>query len=54
MGLRLIDKYPATLEGRKVAILVTDGADARAISNLRKAAEAEGQWFRSSRPVLAA
>lgn len=41
-GLKLIDKYPATLNGRKVAILVTDGADGRAVNAVRKAAESEG------------
>lgn len=41
-GLRLIEKYPPTLNGRKVAILVTDGADARSINAVRKAVEDEG------------
>lgn len=41
-GLRLIDKYPPSLKGRKIAILVTDGADGALVSEVREAAEAEG------------
>ncbi|MDT2024594.1 catalase [Methylocella sp. CPCC 101449] len=41
-GLRLIDKYSATLSGRKVAILISDGADGRSINAVRKAVEDEG------------
>ena len=41
-GLRLIDKYPATLKGRAVAILVTDGADSGVVDDVRTAVEAAG------------
>ncbi|MBX9738533.1 MAG: catalase [Beijerinckiaceae bacterium] len=41
-GLRLIDKYPPSLKGRSVGILVTDGADASMIDMVKKAAEGEG------------
>jgi len=41
-ALRLIDKYPATLKGRAVSILVTDGADGKLVGSLRKAAEQAG------------
>ncbi len=41
-ALRLIDKYPATLEGRAVGILVSDGADARMLNALRTAATEAG------------
>ena len=37
-ALRLIDKYPATLEGRCIGILVSDGADATLLDNIVKAA----------------
>ena len=41
-GLRLIDKYPPSIKGRSVGILVTDGADASMIDMVKKAAEGEG------------
>ena len=41
-ALRTIGKGVPTLEGRAVAILVTDGSDARLIASLRDAAQAAG------------
>jgi len=41
-GLRLIDKYPPSLEGRAVGILVTDGADGAVVTAVRKAVEGAG------------
>lgn len=41
-ALRIIDKYPATLAGRAVGILVTDGADGRLVTSIKKAVEDEG------------
>jgi catalase len=41
-ALRIVGKYPETLMGRSVAILVTDGADGAVVAAVRKAAEAEG------------
>jgi catalase len=41
-ALRIVGKYPETLMGRKVAILVTDGADGAVVNSVKKAAEAEG------------
>ncbi len=41
-ALRIVGKYPESLEGRAVAILVTDGADGAILGAVRKAAEAEG------------
>ena len=41
-ALRIIDKYPATLQGRCVAILVTDGADGTICASVRAAAEKAG------------
>jgi catalase len=41
-ALRIIGKYPQTLEGRTIGILVTDGADGEMINALKTAVEAEG------------
>ncbi|MBL7659425.1 catalase HPII, partial [Escherichia coli] len=36
-ALRILGKYPDTLKGRKVAILVADGSDGAVVSSVRKA-----------------
>jgi catalase len=41
-ALRIVGKYPDSLEGRTVAILVTDGADGAVIEAVRAAAEGAG------------
>jgi len=41
-ALRIVGKYPETLLGRAVGILVTDGADGAVVAAVRKAVEAEG------------
>ncbi len=41
-ALRIVGKYPESLKGRSVAILVTDGADAKVVEAVRSAARAEG------------
>ncbi|MCX7354700.1 MAG: catalase [Alphaproteobacteria bacterium] len=41
-ALSLIAKAPATIKGRTVGILITDGTDAKLLAALRKAVEAEG------------
>lgn len=41
-ALRLIDKYPPTLKGRSVGILVSDGADGSIIKSVRAAIEGAG------------
>ena len=41
-ALRIVGKYPASLMGRSVGILVTDGADGAVVKAVRKACEAEG------------
>ena len=41
-ALRIVGKYPPSLTGRAVGILVTDGADGAVVKAVRKAAEAEG------------
>jgi catalase len=41
-ALSILSNPPATFEGRKLGILVTDGTDARVLAALTSAAEAEG------------
>jgi catalase len=41
-ALRIVGKYPDTLEGRKVAILVADGSDGAVVDAVRKAVEGDG------------
>jgi catalase len=40
--LRIVGKYPETLQGRAVGILVTDGADGAVVEAVKGAAQAEG------------
>jgi catalase len=51
-GLRLIGKYPETLKGRVVGVLVTDGADASLMGALRKDVEAAGAKVRIVAPRI--
>ncbi|MFN7110687.1 MAG: catalase [Brevundimonas sp.] len=41
-ALRIIGKYPDTLKGRKVAVLVADGSDGAVVAQVRKAVEGDG------------
>lgn len=41
-ALRIVGKYPDTLEGRKVAILVADGSDGAVVEAVRKSVEGDG------------
>ena len=41
-ALRIIGKYPDSLKGRSVGILVTDGADGAVVAAVRDAVQAEG------------
>ncbi|WP_176696063.1 catalase [Phenylobacterium immobile] len=41
-ALRIVGKYPQTLEGRAVGVLVTDGADGAVVAAVKKAVEAAG------------
>jgi len=41
-ALRIVGKYPDTLKGRLVGVLVTDGADGALVAGVRKSAEAQG------------
>ena len=40
--LRIVGKYPDTLQGRVVGVLVTDGADGAVVAAVKAAVEAEG------------
>ena len=51
-ALRLIGKYPPTLKGRAVGILVTDGADGSVVAALRKEAEADGASVKIVAPKI--
>src|SRR5690606_5631662 len=51
-ALRIVDKYPPTLTGRTVAILVTDGADGKIVTALTKQAEAEGATVKIVAPKV--
>ncbi len=51
-ALRIVGKYPDTLRGRAVGILVTDGADGAVIKAVRKAAEAEGATVKIVAPKI--
>ncbi|MFN6981378.1 MAG: catalase [Brevundimonas sp.] len=41
-ALRIIGKYPDTLKGRKVAVLVADGSDGAVVAKIREAVEGDG------------
>jgi catalase len=41
-ALRIVGKYPDTLTGRLVGVLVTDGTDGKVVSSVKAAAEAAG------------
>jgi catalase len=41
-ALRIVGKYPDTLKGRLVGVLVTDGADGKVVSAVKAAAEGQG------------
>ncbi|WP_395942855.1 catalase [Brevundimonas sp.] len=41
-ALRIVGKYPETLQGRKVGVLVADGSDGALVAGVRKAVEADG------------
>jgi catalase len=51
-ALRIVGKYPETLEGRAVGILVTDGADGAVVAAVRKAVEAEGASVKIVAPKI--
>ncbi|MFJ6023106.1 catalase [Brevundimonas sp. NPDC092305] len=51
-ALRIVGKYPDTLKGRAVGILVTDGADGAVIEAVRAAAEADGATVKIVAPKI--
>jgi catalase len=51
-ALRIIGKYPPTLEGRMVGILVSDGADGKVIKGVKKSCEAEGATVKIVAPKI--
>jgi catalase len=51
-ALRIVGKYPETLKGRAVGILVTDGADAAVVAAVREAVEAEGASVKIVAPKI--
>ncbi|OYX13804.1 MAG: catalase HPII [Rhizobiales bacterium 32-66-8] len=51
-ALRILGKYPETLKGRAVGILVTDGGDGAVVAALRKAVEAEGGMVKIVAPKI--
>jgi catalase len=51
-ALRIVGKYPETLMGRTIGLLVTDGADGALVAALRKAAEAEGATVKIVAPKI--
>ena len=51
-ALSLIAKAPATIKGRTLGILITDGADAKLLAALRKAVKAEGAAMQIVAPMI--
>ena len=51
-ALRIVGKYPETLEGRAVGILVTDGADGAVVEAVRAAAVADGASVKIIAPKI--
>ncbi|MBB5747598.1 catalase [Brevundimonas variabilis] len=51
-ALRIIGKYPDTLQGRAVGILVSDGADGTVVDAVKAAAEGEGATVKIVAPKI--
>ena len=51
-ALRIVGKYPESLRGRSVGILVSDGADGRLVKAIRKSAEGEGAAVKIVAPKI--
>jgi catalase len=51
-ALRIVGKYPPTLKGRAVGVLVTDGADGRVVDAVRKVVEADGAMVKIVAPKV--
>jgi len=50
--LRIVGKYPPTLKGRAVGILVTDGADGAIVAAVKKAVESAGGTVKIVAPKI--
>jgi len=50
--LRIVGKYPDTLKGRAVGVLVTDGADGAVVAALNKAVERQGGTVKIVAPKI--
>ena len=51
-ALRIVGKYPDTLKGRVVGVLVSEGADGALVAALRTAVEGEGAKFKIVAPKI--
>ncbi|RYE32402.1 MAG: catalase [Hyphomicrobiales bacterium] len=51
-ALRIVGKYPETLKGRSVGILVSDGADGTIVAGLKAAVEGEGGTVKIVAPKI--
>ena len=51
-ALRIVGKYPDTLKGRAVGILVTDGAEGAVVDAVKAAAEADGATVKIVAPKI--
>ena len=51
-ALRIVGKYPDTLKGRTVGVLVTDGADGAVVDAVKAAAEADGATVKIVAPKI--
>jgi catalase len=51
-ALRIVGKYPDSLKGRAVGILVTDGADGAVVDAVKAAAEADGATVKIVAPKI--
>jgi len=51
-ALRIVGKYPDTLKGRAVGILVTDGADGAVVDAVKAAAEGQGATVKIVAPKI--
>jgi catalase len=51
-ALRILGKYAPSLNGRSVAILVTDGADGKLVKGIKKTVESEGAMVKIVAPKI--
>lgn len=51
-ALRIVGKYPPSLEGRTIGILVSDGADGKILKSTKRSCEAEGATVKIVAPKI--